>query len=144
VDSSTLCAMPFSVQAYIDDHRLSVTTETAKDAFAKAVEWHIAERLSNVTISDGNKSYTGSEFSSVMALQQIADTVEADVVRECETARKIEKRPWTVEELQKIRMGCRKGLSARQIADLTNRRVASVKKKARELGLVPLKKSESC
>jgi hypothetical protein len=58
---------------------LSVTTETAKDAFAKAVEWH-AERLSNVTISDGNKSHTVSEFSSLMALQQIADTVEADAV----------------------------------------------------------------
>jgi hypothetical protein len=57
------------------------------------------------------------------------------------TARKIEKRPWTEVELQTIRMGCRKGLSARQIADLINRRVASVKKKARELGLVPLKKS---
>ena len=48
------------------------------------------------------------------------------------TARKIEKRPWTEKELQKIRMGCRKGLSARQIAHLINRRVASVKKKARE------------
>ena len=71
--------MPFSVQAYIDDHSLSVTTETAKDAFAKAVEWHIAKRLSNVTISDGNKRYTVSEFASVMALQQIADTVEAEV-----------------------------------------------------------------
>jgi len=81
VDSSKLPAMPFTVQAYIDDHRLSVTTETAKDAFAKAVEWYVAERLSNVTISDGNKSYAVSEFSSVMALQQIADTVEADVVR---------------------------------------------------------------
>ena len=77
MDSSTLRAMPFSVQAYLDDHRLSVTTETAKDAFAKAVQRH-AERLSNVTISDGNKSYTVSEFSSVMALQQIADTIEAD------------------------------------------------------------------
>jgi hypothetical protein len=57
------------------------------------------------------------------------------------TARKIEKRPWTEEELQKIGMGCRKGLSARQIAHRINRRVASVKKKARELRLVPLKKS---
>ena len=70
--------MPFSVQAYIDDQRLSVTTETAKDAFAKAIEWQVAERLSNVTISDGNKSYTVSEFSSAMALRQIADTVEAE------------------------------------------------------------------
>jgi len=76
--------MPFLVQADIDDHRLAVTLETAKDAFAKAVEWHVAERLSNVTISDGTKSYTVSEFSSVMALQQIADTIEADVVRECD------------------------------------------------------------
>jgi len=59
------------------------------------------------------------------------------------TARKIEKRPWTEQELQKIRMGCRKGLSARQIADLINRRVASVKKKARELGLVPRRKSKT-
>ena len=66
--------MPFSVQAYIDDHRLSVTTETAKDAFAKAVEWHF-ERLSNVTISDGNKSYTVSEFSSVMALWYVDSTL---------------------------------------------------------------------
>ena len=54
--------MPFSVQAYLDDHRLSVTTETAKDAFAKVVEWHVAERLSNVTISDGHKSYTVPNF----------------------------------------------------------------------------------
>jgi hypothetical protein len=81
--------MPFSVKAYLDDHRLSVTTETAKDAFAKAVEWRIAERLSNVTISGGNKSYTVSEFSSVMALQQIADTVKADVVRESKTEPKV-------------------------------------------------------
>jgi hypothetical protein len=89
VDSNTRCDMPFSVQAYIDDHRLSVTTETAKDAFAKAVEWHGAERFSNVTISDGNKSYTVSEFSSVMAHQQIADTVKADVVRESKTEPKV-------------------------------------------------------
>ena len=89
MDSSTLYAMPFSVQAYLDDHRLSVTTETAKDAFAKAIEWHVADGLSNVTISHGNKSYTVSEFSSVMALQQIADTVEADVVRESKTEPKI-------------------------------------------------------
>jgi hypothetical protein len=41
-------------------------------------------------------------------------------------------------------MGYRKGLSVRQIAHLINRRIASVKNKARELGLVSLKKSESC
>jgi hypothetical protein len=57
------------------------------------------------------------------------------------TARNIDKRPRTDEELQKISMGCRKGLSARQIADLINRRVASVENTARALRLVPRGKS---
>ena len=70
--------MPFLVQANIDDHALSVRTETAKEAFAKAVEWHIVDRFSNVSIGDGTKSYTIAEFSSIMALNQIADAVEAD------------------------------------------------------------------
>jgi hypothetical protein len=67
--------MPFLVQADIVDHRLAVTSETAKEAFAKAVEWHVAEQLSNVTISDGTKSYTVSEFSSVMALWYVDSTL---------------------------------------------------------------------
>jgi hypothetical protein len=69
--------MPFVVKAFFDDHTLTVTTETAKDAFAKAVEWHVAERLTDVSISDGIKSYTIAEFSSVMALIEIANTVRA-------------------------------------------------------------------
>lgn len=68
--------MPFSVQAYIDDHRVLVIAETAKDAFGTALEF--SERMSDVTIIDGNTSYTVSEFSSVMALKQIADIVEAE------------------------------------------------------------------
>ena len=70
--------MPFSVNAYADDHRLTVTTETAKEAFAKAVDWHVAQRFTDVSISDGIKSYTIAEFSSVMALLEIANTVAAD------------------------------------------------------------------
>ena len=70
--------MPFLVQANIDDHALSVRAETAKEAFAKGVEWHIVDRLSNISIGDGTKSYTIAEFSSIMALNHIADTVEAD------------------------------------------------------------------
>ena len=38
--------MPFSVKAYHSDYPLTVTKETAKEAFAKAVEWHkIHQRL---------------------------------------------------------------------------------------------------
>jgi hypothetical protein len=48
--------MPFSVKAYYADCPLTVTTETAKEAFAKAVEWHVVEGFTNVSISDGVKS----------------------------------------------------------------------------------------
>jgi hypothetical protein len=78
VDLSTLCTMPFSVQAYTGHHRLSVTTETAKEAFAQAVEWHVVNRCTNVSINDGARSYSIAQFSSITALKQIADTVEGD------------------------------------------------------------------
>ena len=74
--------MPFVVQATTDDHALSATVETAKEAFAKAVEWHVVRRFTNICIKNGAKSYSTDEFSSVMALLEIANTVEADVARE--------------------------------------------------------------
>ena len=68
--------MPYLVQASIDDHTLAVTTSTAKEAFAKAVEWQVV-RFTDVSICDGTNSYTVMEFASFMALKGIADTVEA-------------------------------------------------------------------
>jgi len=68
--------LPFLVQANVDDHKLAVSTETAKEAFAKAVEWQ-AGQLADVSISDGTKSYTVTEFASFMALKGFADTVES-------------------------------------------------------------------
>jgi hypothetical protein len=68
--------MPFQVQGNIDDHALAVTCETAKEAFAKAVEWQVVQ-FADVSISDGTKSYTVTEFASFMALKEVADTVEA-------------------------------------------------------------------
>jgi len=70
--------MPFLVQADVDDHTVAVTTETAKEAYAKAVEWHVVERFTNVSINDGARSYSIVEFSSEMALLEIADTVHAE------------------------------------------------------------------
>ena len=69
--------MPFSVEGYYADRPRMVTKETASGAFAKAVEWHVVERFADVTISDGQKSYSIDEFSLAMALQEIANTVEA-------------------------------------------------------------------
>ena len=54
--------MPFLVQGCIDDHTLAVTTATAKEAFAKAVEWHVAERFADVSIYDGIKIYSIEQF----------------------------------------------------------------------------------
>jgi len=68
--------LPFLVQAYIDDHTLAVTCETAKEAFAKAFEWKVAQ-LADVSISDGTKIYTVTEFASFMALKGFANTVDA-------------------------------------------------------------------
>lgn len=59
--------MSFSVKCYVDDQALTVTTETAQEAFARAIEWHVAERFSDVSISDGIKSYSIDEFSLVIA-----------------------------------------------------------------------------
>jgi gamma-glutamyl-gamma-aminobutyrate hydrolase PuuD len=69
--------MPFSVSAHVDDRIVSATTETAKEAFAQAVEWHVVRQLTDVSISDGEKSYSIVEFSSTMALTEIAHTAEA-------------------------------------------------------------------
>jgi len=69
--------MAFVVQAHIDDQTLSATTETAKEAFAKAVEWQVVHKLSCVIISDGVRSFTITDFASAMAFLEIANTVGA-------------------------------------------------------------------
>ena len=75
--------MPLSVKGYYSGHPLMVTKETAKRAFAKAIEWHVLE-ITDVTISDGKKSYSIDEFSLAMALQEIANTLEAAAQVEAE------------------------------------------------------------
>ena len=69
--------MPFSVKAYHSDHPLTVTKETAKEAFAKAVEWHVTGRFTHVSITDNIKTYSLDAFSLAMVLLEIAKTVEA-------------------------------------------------------------------
>ena len=69
--------MPFVVKAHVEDLTLTVNAKTAKEAFAKAVEWHVAKGFAGVSISDGHKRFTIAEFSWTMASQEIANTVEA-------------------------------------------------------------------
>ena len=70
--------MPFSVQANVDGQVVATTFETAKEAFAKAIEWHVVRRFANISIDDGAKSYSIDGFSSLMALRDIANTVETE------------------------------------------------------------------
>ena len=73
--------MPFVVKAHIDDLMLTANAGTAKEAFAKAVEWHVAKGFRGVSISDGHKRFTVAEFSWTMASHEIAKTVSS---RPCE------------------------------------------------------------
>jgi len=66
--------MPFFVQGYADDCKLTAATDTAKKAFAEAIEWHVVRRLNGVTISDGVKSYSIAQFASAMALEELETT----------------------------------------------------------------------
>ena len=63
--------MPFVVKAHVDDLMLTANAGTAKEAFAKAVEWHVAKGFRGVSISDGRKRFTVAEFSWTMASQRL-------------------------------------------------------------------------
>ena len=69
--------MPFSVQACLDDHTLAVTAATAKEAFAKAIEWHKSGRFTSVSMNDSTKSYSIDAFALAMSLLDIAKTVNS-------------------------------------------------------------------
>jgi hypothetical protein len=69
--------MPFVVKAHVDDVMLSAKASSAKEAFAKAIEWHVAQSLTAVSISDGIRHFTIAEFASKMALLEIENTVDA-------------------------------------------------------------------
>ena len=67
--------MPFEITGSVDDCILTAQAETAKEAFAKAVEWQVANGVRGVSISDGGRRFTVAEFSWRMASREIAETV---------------------------------------------------------------------
>lgn len=66
--------MPFVVKATIDGQLVSIPVPTAKEAFAKAVDWQVAKQVDAVAISDGSDDYSIAEFSAKMAIAEIAAT----------------------------------------------------------------------
>lgn len=69
--------MSFVVKGFYHNNSLALTIETAKEAFSKAVEWHIVEQLADITISDGVRSYRIVEFAQTMALNDIGRIAES-------------------------------------------------------------------
>ena len=67
--------MSYVVHGCINDGALTAIAATAKEAFAIAIEWHVAEGYTDVSIHDGSKSYSIREFALAMALQEIASTL---------------------------------------------------------------------
>ena len=66
--------MAYLITANVDDHVVTVNARTAKEAFAKAVDWQVAKQLADVTISDGSNDYSIADFSEAMAHSEIAAT----------------------------------------------------------------------
>jgi hypothetical protein len=71
--------MPFCVSALIDNHLLIRNTRSAKEAFAKAVDWHV-KQLPGVRISNGIRSYSVLEFAEAMALLEMTGTISTAIV----------------------------------------------------------------
>ena len=68
--------MSFEIKGSVDDCILTAHAETAKDAFAKAIEWQVASGVRGVSISDGCRRFMVAEFSWKMASAEIAETVK--------------------------------------------------------------------
>jgi hypothetical protein len=70
--------MSFEVLGWVHDRLLTANAATAEEAFATAVEWHVANSAKGVSISDGSRRLTVAEFSWAMASQAIANTARPD------------------------------------------------------------------
>lgn len=113
--------MPFSVYAYVDDHLVSMSTETAKEAFAKAVEWHVVRKLADISISDGVRKYSIAEFSSVIIDARSA-TYKSDTDGEGATTKpRTAARRWTYSEDRELLVLLNAGESLSEIAPKLNR-----------------------
>jgi len=70
--------VPFVVRGFYNNNSMTLTIETAKEAFAKAIEWHVVQKFCDISISDDRKTYTIAEFSLTMALHEISRTKDGE------------------------------------------------------------------
>ena len=70
--------MPFEVKGRVYGRLLKANADTAKEVFAIAVEWQVANCAWDLSISDGSRSFTVAEFAWAMASDEIANTARDD------------------------------------------------------------------
>jgi hypothetical protein len=68
--------MPFKIKGRVEDCILTAHAENAKEAFAKAIEWQVANGAQGVLISDGGRRFTVAEFSWKMASREVAEAAQ--------------------------------------------------------------------
>jgi hypothetical protein len=66
--------MPFEVKAWVHGRLVKASADTAKEVFALAVEWQVANCAWGLSISDGSRRFTIAEFAWAMASEEIANT----------------------------------------------------------------------
>ncbi len=66
--------MPFEVKAYLYGRSQTAHTDSAREAFALAVEWQVADCGWGISISDGSKRFTIADLAWAMASEEIAIT----------------------------------------------------------------------
>jgi hypothetical protein len=70
--------MAFEVKGRVYGRLLKANADTAKEVFAIAVEWQVANCAWDLTISDGSRSFSVAEFAWTMASDEIANTARDD------------------------------------------------------------------
>jgi len=65
--------MRFTVKAKVEDHVISASAMTARDALAKAIEWHVAKKLSDVVITEGDETFSIMEFAEWVSRSERSD-----------------------------------------------------------------------
>ena len=64
----------FIVEAVVDDYGLTARHWSAPRAFADSIDWRLVNRLDQVAISDGTKTYSIREVAEAIERQDFPET----------------------------------------------------------------------
>jgi predicted transcriptional regulator len=116
--------MRFFIAGYVEDHLVSATAKPAKVAFEKAIEWHVVQKLTDVSIRVGVSRYSIAEFSSMLAVGKLTVISEPS---------------WTAEEEASLRFMGMAGETLTAVSKELNRSECAIRHRLKKLGLGTVK-----